>query len=174
MKTNKMKAWMVGAILIAPMMGAGAAEPGKPVNPMKAGKWESLVEMVANGKPQGKQAVRSGCIKQDWIDGQKFFEPSSRMPIAEAKSCLVEGFKKESMASGIRASWKTVCKLNMDGSATIDFLNEISEKNVVISSSMSAKMGQAQKSMSFKTIMKRVGECSESDPLLFSAVPAKK
>lgn len=171
MKTHKMKVCMLGAILIAPMMGSWAAEP---TNPMKAGKWESLVEMVANGKPQGKQPARAGCIKQDWIDGQKFFEPSSRMPIAEAKSCSVEGFKKESLSSGIKASWKTVCKLNMDGSATIDFVNEISEKKVVISSAMSAKMGQDQKSMSFKTVMTRVGECSESDPLLFSAVPPKK
>jgi hypothetical protein len=172
---KKMTVVMVGVTLIVSLMGALAAVPAKQVNFMKAGKWETKVEILDNGKPQKKQTSRTGCIKQDWIDAQKFFEPSSRIPITDAKSCNVEAYKKEPMTSGgMRASWKTICKLNMDETATIDFLNEVSEKNVMISSEIKAKMGQDIKSMSFKKMMKHVGDCTESDPALFGEIPAKK
>jgi hypothetical protein len=144
----------MGFITVLP--GAHAIE-----NPMKPGSWESRVELTVDGKSQTPK-TKTGCVDQAWIDEQKIFEATQKLPIAEAISCKIEGFQLE----GNKASWRAECILKGDGHATIVFENEAKADALSTFSKLDAFMGTNKRSMSFKTTMKRLGACGKDEAML--------
>lgn len=130
-------------------------------NPMKPGSWESRVELTVDGKSQTPK-TKTGCVDQAWVDEQKIFEPTQKFPIAEAISCKIEGYKLD----GSKANWRAECVLKEDGHATIIFENEAKSDSLSTFSKLDAAMGPNKRTMSFKTTMKRLGDCGKEEGML--------
>ena len=121
---------------------------------MKAGHWRSMTELTVNGKSTPPK-TSPRCFSSSELNSMHIFEPTDKLPIAEATFCTSKNFSFD----GQIARWTTVCTLKNSGEAIVNFENKADATHAYTLSHLDAHMSGQTRTMTVKTTLERTGSC---------------